>query len=88
MDSNYTDLKYMILDVDGTMTDGGLYYDNEGNELKKFNTRDAAVARLVAPLTAEIPVEELQAILLIIPIQTQIQVQRFHMMMLLSAQVL
>ena len=31
-----------IFDVDGTMTDGGVYYDNNGNEFKKFNTRDAA----------------------------------------------
>ena len=32
----------IVIDVDGTMTDGGIYYDNFGNELKKFNTRDAA----------------------------------------------
>ena len=30
----------IILDVDGTLTDGGIYYDNTGNELKKFCTRD------------------------------------------------
>ena len=36
------ELKYLVLDVDGTMTDGGIYYDEYGNELKKFNTRDAA----------------------------------------------
>lgn len=35
-------LKYFLLDVDGTMTDSGIYYDNMGNELKKFTTRDAA----------------------------------------------
>lgn len=35
-------VKYFILDVDGTMTDGGIYYDEKGNELKKFCTRDAA----------------------------------------------
>lgn len=35
-------IKYMIIDVDGTMTDGGIFYDNQGNEFKKFNTRDAA----------------------------------------------
>ena len=33
-------LKYIILDVDGTLTDGGVYYDNNGNELKKFCTKD------------------------------------------------
>lgn len=35
-------LKWLIIDVDGTMTDGGVYYDENGNELKKFNTKDAA----------------------------------------------
>lgn len=32
----------VVLDVDGTLTDGSIYYDNFGNEIKKFNTRDAA----------------------------------------------
>ena len=29
-------IKYFIIDVDGTMTDAGIYYDDHGNELKKF----------------------------------------------------
>lgn len=40
--SRLASIKYMIIDVDGTMTDGGIYYDNQGNELKKFCTKDAA----------------------------------------------
>ena len=35
-------IKYLILDVDGTLTDSGIYYDENGNELKKFSTKDAA----------------------------------------------
>ena len=35
-------IRYFIIDVDGTMTDAGIYYDDHGNELKKFCTRDAA----------------------------------------------
>lgn len=35
-------IKYFIIDVDGTMTDAGIYYDEHGNELKKFCTKDAA----------------------------------------------
>lgn len=31
----------LIVDVDGTLTDGGMYYGAEGEALKKFNTRDA-----------------------------------------------
>jgi 3-deoxy-D-manno-octulosonate 8-phosphate phosphatase (KDO 8-P phosphatase) len=35
-------IKYFFIDVDGTLTDGGIYYDEKGNELKKFSTKDAA----------------------------------------------
>ena len=37
-----SDIKYMVIDIDGTMTDGGIYYDDTGNEIKKYNTKDAA----------------------------------------------
>jgi N-acylneuraminate cytidylyltransferase len=30
----------LIIDVDGTLTDGGMYYGPDGEALKKFNTRD------------------------------------------------
>jgi len=33
-------IKLFLCDVDGTLTDAGMYYDLEGNELKKFNTHD------------------------------------------------
>ena len=33
-------MNLLVCDVDGTLTDGGMYYDISGNELKKFNTRD------------------------------------------------
>lgn len=36
------EIQYLIIDVDGTMTDAGIYYDEHGNELKKFCTKDAA----------------------------------------------
>lgn len=36
------EIKYLVIDVDGTMTDAGVYYDEHGNELKKFCTKDAA----------------------------------------------
>lgn len=34
-------IKALFVDVDGTLTDGGMYYSENGEELKKFNTRDA-----------------------------------------------
>ncbi len=36
------EIKYLVMDVDGTMTDGSIYYDETGNQIKKFNCRDAA----------------------------------------------
>jgi 3-deoxy-D-manno-octulosonate 8-phosphate phosphatase (KDO 8-P phosphatase) len=33
-------IKLLLLDVDGVMTDGRIYLDNEGNELKSFYVRD------------------------------------------------
>lgn len=37
---NTSEIKLFISDVDGTLTDGGMYYSEKGDELKKFNTRD------------------------------------------------
>ena len=33
-------IRLLLLDVDGVMTDGGIYYSGRGEELKKFNTQD------------------------------------------------
>lgn len=33
-------IKALFVDVDGTLTDGGMYYDAQGEALKKYNTRD------------------------------------------------
>lgn len=33
-------IQFLILDVDGVLTDGGIYYSNNGDEFKKFNIHD------------------------------------------------
>lgn len=33
-------IKLVVLDVDGTLTDGGIYYDANGNEIKRFDVKD------------------------------------------------
>jgi 3-deoxy-D-manno-octulosonate 8-phosphate phosphatase (KDO 8-P phosphatase) len=33
-------IKLLLLDVDGVMTDGGIYYSNGGDEFKRFNILD------------------------------------------------
>lgn len=38
--SEKSQIKLFISDIDGTLTDGGMYYSENGDELKKFNTRD------------------------------------------------
>lgn len=35
-------IKLFLTDIDGVWTDGGIYYSNHGEELKKFNTYDSA----------------------------------------------
>jgi len=40
-------LKLILTDCDGVLTDGGVYYSERGEELKRFNIRDGmAVERL------------------------------------------
>ena len=35
-----TKIKMLLTDCDGCLTDGGMYYSEKGDEMKKFNTRD------------------------------------------------
>lgn len=35
-------VKLILTDIDGVWTDGGMYYDQNGNEWKKFHTYDSA----------------------------------------------
>jgi len=46
--------KLVITDVDGVLTDGGMYYDQEDNEWKKFNTSDSLGVLLCSVLKIEI----------------------------------
>ena len=40
-------IKLVITDVDGVLTDGGMYYSKNGEMLKKFNTRDGMGVQLL-----------------------------------------
>ena len=40
-------IKLFGCDVDGTLTDAGMYYTENGDELKKFNTRDGMGMKLL-----------------------------------------
>ena len=40
-------IKLAIFDFDGVFTDGNIYFDQQGNPIKKYNTRDAVGLRLL-----------------------------------------
>jgi len=41
-------IKLILLDVDGTLTDGGLYYGEQGEQLKKFHVKGGEwIARIL-----------------------------------------
>lgn len=48
--------KLIITDIDGVWTDGGMYYDKTGNELKKFNTSDGVGVLLCKDLNIPIAI--------------------------------
>lgn len=45
--SKYKHIKLLILDVDGTMTDGGIYIMEDGKQFKKYNSRDGMGIKLL-----------------------------------------
>ncbi len=47
LDKKRKDIRFLVLDVDGVLTDGGMYYTESGDEFKRFNTRDGlGISRL------------------------------------------
>ena len=44
---SFSQIKLFLTDVDGTLTDGGMYYGESSEELKKFNTRDGMGLQLL-----------------------------------------
>lgn len=46
-------IKLLILDVDGVLTDGKIYYGNYGDELKAFDVRDGMGLALMGPAGIE-----------------------------------
>jgi 3-deoxy-D-manno-octulosonate 8-phosphate phosphatase (KDO 8-P phosphatase) len=45
--SRFCQVKLLALDVDGVLTDGGLYYTDSGEEFKKFNVKDGLGLKLL-----------------------------------------
>ena len=45
--SQMSNIKLFLTDVDGTLTDGGMYYTASGDVMKKFNARDGMGLQLL-----------------------------------------
>ncbi|MFN0071860.1 MAG: KdsC family phosphatase [Chloroflexota bacterium] len=43
-------IRLLAMDVDGVLTDAGMYYTERGDELKKFNTRDGQGIAIIREL--------------------------------------
>ena len=49
-------VRLLALDVDGTLTDGGLYYTDSGEEMKKFNVKDGQGMKLLMQIGVEVAI--------------------------------
>ena len=49
-------IKLLILDVDGVLTDGSLFYSKDGEALKKFNVRDGQGIKLAQAYSLEVAI--------------------------------
>jgi 3-deoxy-D-manno-octulosonate 8-phosphate phosphatase (KDO 8-P phosphatase) len=49
-------LKLVSLDVDGVLTDGQLYYTDDGREIKAFNVQDGAAIKLLQQHGVEVAI--------------------------------
>jgi len=49
-------VKMLIMDVDGTLTDGKLYISGSGEEMKAFNVKDGYAIKNILPSMGIIPV--------------------------------
>lgn len=56
LSSSLSEVKLLALDVDGVLTDGGLYYTDSGEELKKFNVKDGLGLKLVMQAGIEVAI--------------------------------
>ena len=47
-------VRLLVLDVDGVLTDGSLYYTERGEEIKKFHVRDGQGIKLAQQAGIEV----------------------------------
>lgn len=55
-DSTVNDIRMLVLDVDGVLTNGKIYYGNTGEELKAFNIKDGLGIKLLQRAGIEVAI--------------------------------
>lgn len=55
-DQDFKDIKLLILDVDGVLTDGRIIYDSQGNEYKIFNVHDGYGIELLKKMGVKVAI--------------------------------
>lgn len=55
-DAVFENIRLLCLDVDGVLTDGGIYLNDQGVETKRFHVRDGAGIRMWTALGFEIAI--------------------------------
>lgn len=58
-----SDIKLLLTDCDGCLTDGGMYYSAKGDEMKKFNSKDGmgfSIARHHGLMTGMVTGEDIE----------------------------
>jgi YrbI family 3-deoxy-D-manno-octulosonate 8-phosphate phosphatase len=49
-------IRCLVLDVDGVMTDGGMYFTEQGDQFKKYNTKDGMALLEIGRLGMEVAI--------------------------------
>ena len=54
--SSFAKIKMLVMDVDGTLTDGRMYFTSSGEQIKAFDAKDGCGIELILPQLGIIPV--------------------------------
>ena len=73
-------IKLIISDIDGVWTDGGMYYFNNGQEAKKFNTSDSVGIALASIAQIDIVIISGEDIPALRNRLTKLKIQNYHLM--------
>lgn len=56
MDKHYSKIKFLFLDIDGTLTDGKIYMSDKGELFKAFDIKDGCGIKDILPRLGIIPI--------------------------------